>query len=559
MNKRNSISVVCSALFLLFSQFSTAQGSITGNIETTYQYLLDDTLIGAIQPKEESLINTYMNVNYRLKGFKAGMRVEAYLPRTLGYPDRFDGAGIGYRYIGYENDLVDITVGNFYDQFGSGLLFRAYEDRALGIDNTLNGVRLKLKPYKGVTVKAVYGRQRFALVDGKVEYGEGIVRGIDGEFNLNSWFPQIEENNFRVALGGSFVSKYQKDDNAELVLPENTGSYGARIDLGYKKFFLNGEYVIKEQDPSFDNGFIYNYGKGIILNAGYSQKGLGILLSAKTIDNMSYRSDRNASLQDLTIGFIPPLTKTHTYNLVATLYPYASQPIGEVAYQADIFYKIKKGTKLGGKYGTDIAVNFSTAYKPARDTSNFGPNDPSRVTYETGLFKPSSLKYWQDFNISITRKLSKKWKMKLNYYNIHFNNDVQKVTDAKGIIYSHIAVGEFTYKINRKNSIRMELQGLFVEKDKFGVKKDRGDWATVLVEYNISPGWFFSGVFQSNYGNPIEANKINYPIVIVGKIWGATRLQFSYGRQNKGLFCVGGVCRFVPASNGLTVSFTHSF
>lgn len=559
MNKRNSISVVCSALFLLFSQFSFAQGTITGNMESTYQYLLDDTLIGAVQPNEKSLVNSYMNVNYRLKGFKAGLRAEAYLPRILGYPDRFDGAGIGYRYIGYENDLVDVTLGNFYDQFGSGLLFRAYEDRALGVDNSMNGFRLKLKPYKGVTIKGVYGKQRFALVDGKVEYGEGIVRGIDGEINLNSWFEKLEASDWRVAIGGSFVSKFQKDDNPALIMPENTGSYGGRFDVGYKKFFLNGEYVIKEQDPSTDNGLIYNYGKGALINAGYSKKGLGILLSAKSIDNMSYRSDRNASLQDLTIGFIPPLTKTHTYNLVATLYPYASQPNGEVAYQADLFYKIKKGSKLGGKYGTDIAVNFSTAYQPERDTSNFGPTDSTRVTYESRLFASGGLKYWQDFNVSISRKLNKKWKVKLNYYNIQFNNDVQKVTNAKGIIYSHIGVAEVSYKINRKNSIRAEFQGLWTEKDKNGIKKDRGDWATVVIEYNISPGWFFSGVFQSNYGNPLEEDRINYPIVVVGKIWGATRLQASYGRQNAGLFCVGGVCRFVPASNGLTLSFTHTF
>ena len=100
----------------------------------------------------------------------------------------------------------------------------------------------------------------------------------------------------------------------------------------------------------------------------------------------------------------------------------------------------------------------------------------------------------------------------------------------------------------------MELQGLWTVD-----KIDRGNWATALVEYSISPDWYFSLVFQSNYGNPIEEDKINYPIVIVGKIWGATRLQVGYGRQNEGLFCVGGVCRFVPASNGLTVSFSHSF
>lgn len=542
------------AFLLCFTTKVRAQGSISGNLETIYQYLVSDSAIGALQPDEESLINSYMNINYRNQGFKAGVRFEAYMPRILGYPDRFDGAGLGYRYFGYENELVDITVGNFYEQFGSGLIFRAYEDRSLGFDNMMNGVKVNLRPYKGVTLKTVYGRQRFSFVDGKNKYAPGIVRGADLEFNLNRWFPKLSENKLRVTAAGSFVSKYQEDDNSQYILPENTGSYGGRLELGYKKFFLNGEYIIKEQDPSQDNAFIYNYGKGLLINAGYSQRGLGVLLSAKSIDNMSFRSDRNATLQDVTIGFIPPLTKTHTYNLVATLYPYASQPNGEVAFQADLIYKIKRGTKLGGKYGTDIALNFSTAYEPLRRTSGINPNDSSRVMYETTLFDKSSLLYWRDINVQIKRKLNKSWTVKLNYFNISMNNDVLKLTNEKGIIESHIGVLDVQYKINRKHTVRAELQGLWTVNN-----KDRGDWATALVEYTISPDWFFSAIFQSNYGNPNPEDQINYPMVFVGKIWGATRLQAGYGRQNAGLFCVGGVCRFVPASNGLTVTFSHSF
>lgn len=542
------------AILPSFSFVSLAQGSLSGNLETVYQYLVSDTAIGALQPDEKSLINSYMNVNYRNQGFKAGVRFEAYMPRILGYPDRFDGAGLGYRYFGYENDLVDITVGNFYEQFGSGLIFRAYEDRALGFDNMMNGVKVNLRPYKGVTLKTVYGKQRFSFVDGKNNYAPAIVRGADLELNLNQWFPKLTEKKFRVTAAGSFVSKYQEDNNSEFILPENTGSYGGRLELAYKKFFLNGEYIIKEQDPSQDNAFIYNYGKGLLINAGYSQRGLGVLLSAKSIDNMSFRSDRNATLQDVTIGFIPPLTKTHTYNLVATLYPYASQPNGEVAFQADVIYKIKRGTKLGGKYGTDVALNFSTAYEPLKRTSGINPSDSSRVTYESALFDKSDLLYWRDINVQIKRKLSKKWVLKLNYFNISMNNDVLKLTEEKGIIESHIGVIDVQYKINRKHTVRAEFQGLWTVNN-----KDRGDWATALVEYTISPDWFFSAIFQSNYGNPDPDDRINYPMVFVGKIWGATRLQAGYGRQNAGLFCVGGVCRFVPASNGLTVTFSHSF
>lgn len=545
--------LAASVLFFIAGNLYS-QGTISGNMETQFQYLNADDKINADQPDEKSLLNSYMNINYRNKGFKAGMRLEAYLPSILGYPDRFDGAGLGYLYAGYENDLIDVTVGNFYEQFGSGLIFRSYEDRALGIDNMMNGISLNLRPYKGVTIKTVYGRQRFSFTNGRNQYSPGIVRGADLEINFNQWFSKLAKSDFRINAGASFVSRYQEDNNSQYVLPENTGAYGGRIELGYKKFFLNGEYIIKEQDPSQDNGYIYNYGKGIVINAGYSQKGLGILLSAKSIDNMSFRSDRNASLTDLTIGFIPPLTKTHTYNLAATLYPYASQPNGEVAFQADVIYKIKRGTKLGGKYGTDVALNFSTAYAPNQSTSGIDPMDSSRVMYESRLFDMDNKLYWRDINVNIKRKLNRKWTVEASYFNISMNNDVMKVAKAEGVIQSHIGVLDVQYKINRKHTVRAELQGLWTVDN-----KDRGSWATALVEYTISPDWFFSAILQSNYGNSVEEDRLNYPMVFVGRIWGATRLQVGYGRQKDGLFCVGGICREVPASNGLTVSFTHSF
>ena len=104
---------------------NTNSGNLTGNIETTFQYLNEDTIIGAEVPSEKGLINSYMNVFYTYGNFKTGMRLESYMPRINGYPNRFDGTGLGMRYVGYANDKIDITLGNFYEQFGSGLLFRS--------------------------------------------------------------------------------------------------------------------------------------------------------------------------------------------------------------------------------------------------------------------------------------------------------------------------------------------------------------------------------------------------------------------------------------------------
>lgn len=551
--------------FATFAQQENNGPSITGNMETTFQFLNEDTLIGANQPPSIGLVNSYMNVFYRQSNFKAGVRVESYLPRIQGYPNNFDGTGLGMRYVGYENDLVDITLGHFYEQFGAGLIFRAYEDRGLGFDNAMDGMRLVLRPIKGLTIKGVYGRNRYQFLEGRIVDSDGLVRGADAQFHLNKYLPFLDSNGFDVVMGASLVSKYQVDNNSQYILPENVGSYGGRMKIRYKKFFIDGEYIHKENDPSADNGYIYNSGHASLINFGYSTKGLGLVLSAKSVDNMSFRSDRTKDLTNTLINFLPAMNKTHTYNLVASLYPYATQPVGEMAYQGEVLYTIPKGSKLGGRYGMSINVNYSVAYAPVRNydsrsyidnqTGNRVAYDSSRVMYDVKPFVPSDDLYWQDANIQISRKFNKKFNMVASYYNISVNNDVAAVAqgpNSKGIIRSDIAVLEMGYKINRKNFIRTELQGLWTD-------KDFRDWATLVVEYNLKPGIFFSVMDQYNYGNADPNLRIHYLIGTVGYAHEATRLTLSYGRQRAGLFCVGGVCRFVPASNGLTVNFTQSF
>ena len=550
---KSLISFVFSTVALAsFGQLNN--GTFTGNIDATFQYLNADTLIDAKQPDSKGLLNSYANVYYTNGNFKAGMRLESYLPRIQGYPDRFEGTGLGMRYVGYTNSYIDVTLGNFYEQFGSGLIFRSYEDRALGYDNNMDGMRLIFRPAKGVVLKGVYGKQRLSFTDGKVVKASGIVRGIDAEIHVNDLLEKyMKDSKLDIVLGGSFVSKFQKDDNPDLILPQNVGAYSGRLGLKYSKFSFNAEYAVKENDPSEDNNNIYNKGHAAIANLGYSQKGFGIVVSAKSVDNMSFRSDRTKSLQDVLINYLPSMNKTHTYNLVATLYPYATQPMGEVAYQAEVLYTIKKGSKIGGKYGLPINANFSTTYGPIHHTSGFNPADSTGISYKGRLFDQSGLQYWQDININITKKFNAKYSMIFSYFNIRLNNDISKVADnAHGIIESHIGVVEVNWKINKTNSVRAEFQGLFT-------KKDKGNWATAVIEYNVSPNWFFSVMDQYNYGNPVKDLQLHYLIGSFGYIRDASRFMVSYGRQRAGLFCVGGVCRFVPASNGLTLTFTQSF
>ena len=82
------------------------------------------------------------------------------------------------------------------------MILRAYEERQLGIDNALDGIRLKYNPYKGVFIKGMIGKQRHRFEDGLVN-GNGIVRAIDGEININEMFDSLRNSKFKATIGGS--------------------------------------------------------------------------------------------------------------------------------------------------------------------------------------------------------------------------------------------------------------------------------------------------------------------------------------------------------------------
>ena len=529
-------------------------GEIHGNFDLRGQFYRPDSAIGAPDVPEQFLFNGFANINYHRGNFYAGVRYESYQNVLLGFAPEYEGNGITNRYAQYNDGQLDITVGNFYEQFGNGQILRAYFEPALGIDNSIDGARLKYN-INGIYFKGLIGQQRWYF-----NQSPGIVRGGDVEFNFNEMFKESMTQKTRISLGLSVVSKYQTDDNVDLTLPENVLAYGGRLQLTRKGFILKGEYTFKYNDPNADNGFIYKNGQMLQVTTGYSTKGFGITLSAHSLDNMFFRSDRNnnSQFQDMFINYIPALTKQHTYNLMATLYPYATQPLGEIGFQGDVVYKIKKGTALGGKYGTSINVNYSFASNI--DTTALGDvnQGEARQGYSSNMFKMGRRangdidQYFGDFNVEISRKLNKTYKLRAVYQNLLYRQELLEGKPGAGDVHADIVVLDLLAKINRKQSIRTELQGLFTE-------DHLGDWATVLVEYTYAPHYFVSFMNQWNYGNPVEDERLQFPILSAGYIKDATRITLSYGRQREGIFCVGGVCRVVPASNGLTISVTSSF
>lgn len=545
---------VSAFLFVVFySNLSVAQlnlntlnnlnlGEVHGNFQANAQYYIPDSTIGAAEVPEKMLMNGFANIIYTKGKFTAGIRYESYLNALQGYPSGYKGNGIPYRYATYKSDELEVTVGSFYEQFGNGLTLRSYEERNLGLDNALDGVRLKYQPFKGVYLKGLIGKQRTYFTTA------GLVRGFDGEIQLNEAFAKLKDKKMVVTLGGSFVSKFQTDADPTLVLPQNVGNSAGRFEITRNNFRINGEYAYKINDPSSDNNFIYKYGDAALLQATYAVKGFALSVSGSRIDNMSYRSDRTAQITNLLINYIPALPKQHTYSLLA-FYPYASQSKGEMEFSGELKYKIKKGTMLGGTYGTEIIVNYSGAN--SLDTTQIKGTDTKHLGYSSNYSGVGKEVYFRDLYVEISKKINKTWKGTLVYsYQVYNKSIIQK--PGSPTIYTNIVIADITYKLKATRSLRLELQNL-------QTKQDHQDWAYALLEYTINENWFIAAGDLYNYGNQESSKRYHYYMGNIGFTKNANRITLSYGKQREGIFCVGGVCRNVPASNGITLSVSSSF
>ena len=569
---------------ILFSQDFLSSGKVTGNTQIDAQYYSEDSKLGITDSSlnyKKFGMNGFANLIYTNGNFSAGARIEGFLNPMLGFDSRFEGIGVPYWFAKYKAGDLEMTAGHFYEQFGSGLILRSWEEWTLGYDNNIYGFNAHFSPYKGVMLKGLTGVQRY-FWEPYENSNRGIVRGVDGNFFLNEMFGAMNESKTRIELGGSFVSKYEKvpqitytnemDSLAinagdtvlwkikktyQLNLPYNVGSWAARANVALGGFNLYFEYAEKGNDPNATNSYIFKKGKAMYSTLSYSQKGLGIFLASKWIDNMSYKSKLSESGNPpmLDINYLPAISKEHQYSL-ATLYPYATQPNGEFGFQGQIIYTIPKNSTLGGKYGTTVSFNYSMARSIEKDTiiSAVTGTQAGSDGYETKFFSVGDLTFYQDFNILLEKKVSSAFKFKAAFYNQEYNKHVieDEIFDDKDIVKANIGVLDMTWKFDARNSLRMELQGLWTE-------EDDGDWAALMLEYNVSPKWFFAVQDEYNYGNPSEDKQVHYYNLSFGYTQESNRISLRYGRQRDGLLCVGGVCRYVPASTGLTLTITSSF
>lgn len=575
--KPQSLTATILAMTALCTLPATAENKVAvhGSVQADVLFPQDNATIGTKYDSDSPILfNTYADVNLASKYVDAGLRFEFMKWPLPGFEPDFAGWGVPNIYVKGKLKGVELTAGTFYEQFGSGLILRTYEERTLGIDNSILGGRIKVNAVKGLRFTALGGVQR-VYWDWK-KYNQ--VYGADVEGYFHDWFPSLRDKDVALTFGASWVMKNEKEEeiivpgtNYRLNLPKQVNAFDLRAGFNKGGWNFQAEYAWKDQDPSFDNDYTYNHGQALMLTGSYSRKGLSGTLQVKRSQNMSYRTQRWRDKNGAFINYMPAFTYQHTYSLPA-IYPYATQyGPGEWAFNGSFGYTFPRKSPLGGKYGTSLTVNLSYISglvhegKPNNGLFHTWTGAVNQVMgtdgYKSPFWKMGQTNYW-DFNLQIEKRLSRPVTLQFMYMNQRYNK--KAIEGEGGNIYNNILVVDTKWKINRKFVLRGEVQYMFSHQDAEEAEHmnkpensnlDKKDWFYGLVEFSWTPYLMFSASDMINVGGTGN----NYYMFGVTGTYRSNRLQLSYGQTRAGYNCSGGMCRYVPAMKGFQINYTYNF
>lgn len=240
--------------------------------------------------------NNYLKLDYAYGRFSAGLQAEYYPMPLPGYDLNLKGFGLPGKYVAWTDSNWSVTAGDFYDQFGTGIIFRSWEDRNLGWNNSLGGGRVTFKTRNDIfSFKALGGFSREYLW-----YSSRALTGAEAALRLDAF-----------SLEGSVTTR----------LGNGPPGWAWSALASYAKGGFSGraEWVGKSG------------GNAQTLELGYARRKFSSTLTVRRLQNM---------LDPFGLNYLPSLCMEQSY-MLATLNPYTTFAAGELGGSADVYYSLK--------------------------------------------------------------------------------------------------------------------------------------------------------------------------------------------------------------------------
>lgn len=524
----------CIGTSLAFVPFSFGQGilpgSINGNLMTNQNFFQRDTAIKASDnPLYDNLLSggeSWLNLRYSQKDFSAFVRMDVFNNSNLMIPTQ-PTSGFGLGAWGFTKDFqnLSITGGYIYDQIGSGIIFRAYEDRGLLIDNALVGLRLKYKINDNLTIKGFTGQQKFLFT----RY-EPIIKGLNIEGNyaikdkifLNPGFGVLNRTMDKTSMDAvvNRTNALPLPDREEPKYNMYAGTLYNTLSIGGFSWYAEAALKSREAINNYNGDLEFHPGSIFYSTLGYAMEGLAFTVAGKRTENFSMRTSPSENSNFGMLNWQPIIAQIRPQRLIARYTP-QSLDWSETALSGNVMYVPNDDYDFSGTY-THINTN-------------------------------EGLKLYREGYFETNIRSIKNSKLTLGLQYMEYNQDYYQFKPGKPLVKAFTPFAEFVYKLAPQKSIAVQAQYM-------DTKQDYGSWAFVQVEYSLAPRWSFAISDMYNI-KPAHAGdrKEHYYNFFVAHTRGAHRFTAAWVKQVEGVNCTGGVCRYEPAFNGLKVGITSTF
>lgn len=521
---------VIALMLLCVVSTSFGQGTLSGDLMLNSNFFQRDPAINAANnPLYDNFLSggeAWLGLRYNYKGFTATLRTDAFHNSNLYVPTQAtNGFGIGAWSLSKEVQGLNITAGYIYDQIGSGIIFRAYEDRGLLIDNALVGVRLKYQLTKNIYLKGMTGQQKFLfdrykpiIKAGNVEgdFNIGSVHLIPGIGVVNRTLDQVSIDNVVSTLNSQAI-------NTRFIPNYNTYAFNAynTLTAGDFSWYVEGAY--KTEEAIVKNALLENLAGNVVFSTlGYARKGIAVNLTGKRTENFVMRTSPNEILNRGLMNWQPIVARMRPQRLMARYTP-ASQDVSEMAT------------------GMDVLI---------------APNDNLNLTL-TGTYINTleDIELYREGYIEADYRGFKDWILNVGFQYMEYNQELYQVKPLVPIVKSMIPFFEVTRRLTKTKSIRTEWEYQ-------STQQDYGSWIFGLIEFTIAPRWSFavSDMYNIVKGpSSATGSSKHYYNIFMAYSKGPHRFTLSYVKQVEGINCTGGVCRYEPAFSGVRFGCTSQF
>jgi hypothetical protein len=505
-------------------------GYLSGDIMINGNFFQRDPQIGASDnPLYDNLLSgteSWLSLRYGYGTFSAYVRMDGFANSNLRNPVvPMTGYGIGAFTLSKSFNKLHITGGYIYDQIGTGIIFRAYEDRGLLIDNALVGVHLKYEMYKNLYVKGFAGQQKNAF-----ELFQPIIKGaaLEGNFNIknkayfvpgigvvNRTLDKVSMDNIVNTINGlpkeeRFVPKY----NNYAVTAYNS------LSVGKVSWYLEGAYKSEEAINDYNGKLINKDGTVLFSTLNYATRGFAVNLMGKRTENFVLRtSPSETATNSGMLNWQPIMAQVRPQRLISRYIP-ASQDLSEQSFSIN----------------SDIMPH---------DDYNFN------VSY-THINTLDGIKLYREALVEANIRSIPKTKIDLGLHYMHYNQDYYQFKPGVPLVKAFTPYTEVTYSLTNYNSVKVQAQYM-------NTKQDFGSWLFGSVEYSFAGKWSFALSDMWNIKPKDGKEKLHYYNVFLSYITGSHKFTIAWVKQVEGINCTGGVCRYEPAFNGLRLNIVSSF